>query len=264
MVVKQVCRFLSILYAQTQTCILRYSSLKWIEWSGVDFLTPLFLFRFAMQFYEISDEYINYLRNTLKQTTVYDSEVDSRRHNRKYIPLFRYKGISYFAPLSHGKKKDYNYNAKTKSFKVKCDTQVCIYIKDRNNKSLGTIQLGNLIPVPTGEYKKYELDAETDRVYKQTVKDQLHFIASNIDRIREKAKNIVVQKMAHLSEPIKTIDKVPDIEKIHLYCEKKNQFAKLQDKKSAMQTYIVDPSKITKTPVKKSAMQKKKKQPKIE
>lgn len=191
-----------------------------------------------MNLYEISDKYIEYLRGKLQQSTVYDSEVDTRRHNRKYVPLFRYKGVVYFAPLSHGKKKDYRYNAKKKNFELKKDTQVCMYISDKNKKSLGTIQLGNLIPVPAGEYFKYDHTKEQDKYYKETVEEQIEYIEKNKNKIRDKAKTIVLQKMSGKRVPIKTIDKVPDLKRIHLVCERKMQFEKLQNSKSEMKKFM--------------------------
>lgn len=124
---------------------------------------------------EVSDKYINYMKNYFYETMM-DNKTNYRKHSRKYIGVvLKINNYNYFAPLSSPKKSDYLNNGNIR----KSSTIVLRMVEnklDGSNVLLGSIKLNNMLPVPDTEINVYDLDNEIDINYKNLVFNELLWI----------------------------------------------------------------------------------------
>lgn len=120
-----------------------------------------------MQLYNISDEYINYLRN--KFPRVYSNKEYARVHTRKYLGTV----------IENGKKT------------VRKDSLIVMRIVSGNgdDKELkGTLQIGTMIPVPDDAIVLYDVDNEPDQAYKDLVQEEIVYIRKHENKIVRNAR----------------------------------------------------------------------------
>ena len=148
----------------------------------------------SYKFVVITDEYIDYLRETVP--SVMSNKAKSRTYHRKYLGILEeLNGFKYFIPLSSPKPKDYAKNGKPRF-----DTLITIYMKD-SKRLYGTLRFNNMIPVPESEILLYDLNDEGDLKYKLIVFNELYFVRQNKDKIERTAKNLYEAKKNQPSEP---------------------------------------------------------------
>ncbi|HBY21212.1 MAG: hypothetical protein A2Y24_01110 [Clostridiales bacterium GWE2_32_10] len=120
-----------------------------------------------LEFYNISAEYVEYLRN-------FDSKVSHMKDSKKHRPfvgiILDVDGIRYFAPLSSPKEKH-------KNMKNKQD-----FIKIEDGK-LGAINFNNMIPVHIECCKIIDTNNIQDFQYKTLLRNQLTWCNLNKEKL---------------------------------------------------------------------------------
>ena len=146
-----------------------------------------------MKIVEVSDRYINYLKEYFPKTLL-DNKQGCRKHTRKYLGvIFKINEYNYFAPLSSPKKSDYLENGAIRKSSVSIIRMTRIY----NNKVvlLGTIKLNNMIPVPQSEIIIYNIEHERDKKYQDLIKNEQFWIQRNTDKIIKHGLNLYNNKI---------------------------------------------------------------------
>ena len=146
-----------------------------------------------MKLYEITDEYINYLRKF--DNKVYDNKEENRKVMRKYLGIvLNINQLNYYIPMSSPKKSDYKNNDIRKS--------VIPIIRIISNEEVdnipvlkGTLRISNMIPVPDSELILYEPKNEKNKNYKILIEKELEFIGKNEELIKKYANILYKQKM---------------------------------------------------------------------
>lgn len=150
-----------------------------------------------MQLYNISDEYINYLRE--KFPRVYSNKENVRVHTRKYLgAVIEIGAYKYYIPLSSPKEK-HDYVMKNGKKTVRKDSLIVMRIVSGSgdNKELkGTLQIGTMIPVPEKAITLYDVDNEPDQAYKDLVQEELVYIRKHEKVIIKNAKVLYSKRKA--------------------------------------------------------------------
>jgi len=130
-----------------------------------------------LEFYTVSDAYINYLKNI-------DSKVpDNYGEKRPYIGvLLEVQNHRYLAPLT-------SYKAKQDNIKSSNPTIFKLYEKGNENNKLGLIHLNNMIPVLDIAITRVDISLQEER-YKNLLNLQLDYIKANQDAVKIKALNL--------------------------------------------------------------------------
>lgn len=148
--------------------------------------------------YSISDEYIEWLRKDFPN--VYSNKVDTRIHTRKYLGvIMRIDKYDYYIPMSSPKKSDYEFKGENQSIKKSIVPIVRIVVKNSKGKKelKGTLRISHMIPVPSSELQLYDLENESDKTYKDLVKNEMIFIRKNREKIATNAKLLYKQKTSN-------------------------------------------------------------------
>lgn len=114
-----------------------------------------------MQLYNISDEYVNYLRK--KFPRVYSNKENERVHTRKYLGVvIEMDSYKYYIPLSSPKDKhDYILVDGKKTIRKNSLIVMRIVSGTGDNMELkGTLQIGTMIPVPDDAIALYDVENE--------------------------------------------------------------------------------------------------------
>lgn len=146
-----------------------------------------------MKLYEITDEYINYLRKF--DNKVYDNKEENRKVMRKYLGIvLNINQLNYYIPMSSPKKSDYKNNHIRKS--------VIPIIRIISNEEVdnipvlkGTLRISNMIPVPDSELILYEPKNEKNKNYKILIEKELEVIGKNEELIKKYANILYKQKI---------------------------------------------------------------------
>lgn len=143
----------------------------------------------------VSDKYIEYLQQIIPN--VYSNKVESRVHTRKYIGIvLKIENYNYYVPMSSPKESDYQIAGEGKVIKKSIIPIVRIVV--RNSKGIkelkGTLRISHMIPVPETELELYDVDSETDEIYKDLIKNEIIFIRKNRERILKNAQIMYRQK----------------------------------------------------------------------
>lgn len=127
-----------------------------------------------MQFYTVSDKYINYLRGV-------DAKVpDNYAGKRPYVGIVLEIGEhKYLAPLT-------SYKIKQDKLLQSNPTIFKIHEKGVEANKLGMIHLNNMIPILNTEVAIINIAAQEFK-YQNLLLKQLEFIKSNQDEIKKKA-----------------------------------------------------------------------------
>lgn len=125
-----------------------------------------------MQFYNIKDDYIQFLRT-------FDTKVAENKHeSRPYVGVvFQIGVIEYYAPFTSPKLK----HQKMKNGKD--------FRKIKQGK-YGAINFNNMIPVPHSALLLKDINAEPDQQYKRLLQNQFVAIKDDWDAIQKTAKNL--------------------------------------------------------------------------
>ena len=148
-----------------------------------------------ISFYEIDDDYIEYLRKFDKKVLTIKDE--DRKHTRKYIGVVISIGeFKYYIPMSSPKETDYQIAGDTKVIKKSIVPIIRIVVKNSDGvKELkGTLRISHMIPVPESELELYDLDNEKDIAYKELVQNEIIFIRKNQEKIKNNANVLYKQK----------------------------------------------------------------------
>ncbi len=154
-----------------------------------------------MKLYEISDNYINYLKRDPKLSHVYVNK-DEQHKKRKYIGLvvsnIANNKNRFFIPFCSPKDKDFIVINGEKV--IRNDSPIVVRIKVFSKKThkyilKGSLQLGTMIPCPDSELKEYRIKNEQDIKYRNLVSLQMKFIKKNIKTILKKASLVYNQKI---------------------------------------------------------------------
>lgn len=143
------------------------------EKCGGEQSSPFFLHRSVMKFYNIKDDYIQFLRN-------YDDKVaENKNEQRPYAGVvFEINDIKYYAPFTSPKPK-HQQMKNGKDFR-KID-----------QGKLG-VNFNNMIPVPDKALILKDIDNEPDRQYKRLLQNQYKAIKADKAAIQKAAENLRV------------------------------------------------------------------------
>jgi protein AbiQ len=160
-----------------------------------------------LKLYNITDEYIDYLRKFEKK--VFSNKQEDRLKERKYLGvILKVKKYNYFVPLSSPKDSDYKTDKNTKEFlfdnngrKIIRKTVIPIMriiSKDINgyDELKGTLKFSNMIPVPECALVEYDVEKEKDENYKILILKELSFIFSNARKIINNGTKLYEQKIS--------------------------------------------------------------------
>ena len=143
-----------------------------------------------MKLYEISDDYIKYLKKI--DGKVLDNHFV--HHNRKYLGLgVAIDSKQYYIPLSHPDPTDYVNG------KVRPSVVPIFRLVSNSGKFLGKLLLNNMIPAPESELSYYDTSKEADKKYKNLVLQELRIIKKNMKKIIKNANLIYNQKKSNMS-----------------------------------------------------------------
>ena len=148
-----------------------------------------------VKIYSVSDAYIEYLRK--RNPNVYSNKVGSRTHTRKYVGVvIEMAGYQYYIPMSSPKDTDYQVAGKGKVIRKSIVPIIRMVVKNsKGEKELkGTLRISHMIPVPESELELFDLDNETDEVYKDLVQNEVVFIRKHREKIITNAKLLYKQK----------------------------------------------------------------------
>lgn len=185
----------------------------------------------TLKLYEISEEYINYLRE--KESLVLSPKENKRVHTRKYLGVvYNINNYKYFIPLSSPKENDYQIiNGERKIRKSIIPIVRITYKNDNGELELkGTLKINNMIPVPDCELQLYDVENEQDKFYKALVQKEILFIRKNRERIINNVNVLYTQKKEDKSS-IGYLNYTVDfslLEKLHDEFVEKKIFEKLE------------------------------------
>ncbi len=155
-----------------------------------------------MDLYEVSQQYVTYLRS-------FDSKVLSNsgdKGNRKYIGIIVKKGkYNYIVPLSSPKypsdftidgysganlPTDFSFGTyEDRIHMEKTTSKPVIYMTSTTANGIdffGKIKCSSMIPVPNSELIKIDVNNELDEAYKALLFKQINYIRTNKDKIIKK------------------------------------------------------------------------------
>lgn len=139
-----------------------------------------------LQFYEVDESYINYLRKF--DNKVAATKEEDRKQTRKYIGiLFTINEIDYLAPLS--------------SFKVNKHTRMKDSIDFIKISNYAVINLNNMIPVSHDVITAVQFDLVEDYSYKNLLENEYKIIKSKKDKIFKNV-NILYKQVTEYNKPI--------------------------------------------------------------
>ena len=148
-----------------------------------------------LKIYSVSDAYIEYLRK--HNPNVYSNKVGSRTHTRKYVcVVIEMAGYQYYIPMSSPKDTDYQVAGKGKVIRKSIVPIIRMVVKNsKGEKELkGTLRISHMIPVPESELELFDLDNETDEMYKDLVQNEVIFIRKHRKKIITNAQLLYKQK----------------------------------------------------------------------
>lgn len=139
-----------------------------------------------LQFYEVDDNYISYLRAFDEK--VPQSKIEDRKQSRKYIGVvFTVNNIMYLAPLS--------------SFKQNKHTNMKEMVDFLKVGNYAVINLNNMIPVKDSVVKPVYFEAVVDLKYKDVLENEYKIIKSKKEKILKNA-NIIYKQVTLFNKPI--------------------------------------------------------------
>jgi len=148
-----------------------------------------------LKLYEISVEYISYLRSF--DNHVFSTKEEKRNHTRKYLGIvYTINKYNYYIPLASPKNTDYQIINGSKQIRKSIVPIIRITAQTNSGETelKGTLKLSNMIPVPSSELTLYDLENEPDQFYKDLIHKELLFIRKNKNKIIQYAKVIYKQK----------------------------------------------------------------------
>ncbi|MBR0541245.1 MAG: type III toxin-antitoxin system ToxN/AbiQ family toxin [Clostridia bacterium] len=183
-----------------------------------------------MDIYEVSPDYVNFLRKYEPKRILINSDDKSQR---KFIGVIvKREKYNYVVPLSSPKyKKDYSINGYSEDFLpedfsfikyknrivlLKHTTTPVVYMYSHDADGidlLGKLQCNNMIPVPDSELFKVKVEEIADIGYKTLLNKQIIFIRKNEDELLKKHINVVYQNQKNKRMDIGYISKAtPDFD----------------------------------------------------
>lgn len=125
-----------------------------------------------MKFYNIKDDYIQFLRN-------YDTKVaENKRESRPYVGVvFQIGTINYYAPFTSPKPK-HQIMKNGKDF------------RKINQGKYGAINFNNMIPVPSSALLLKDIAQEPDRQYRRLLQNQYNAVKADWSAIQKTAENL--------------------------------------------------------------------------
>lgn len=131
-----------------------------------------------MRFYEIKDDYIEYLRKF--DSKVPENKEESRLFSRKYLGvLFEINGYRYFAPLSSFKDKHERMSEQLDFIKI---------VNER--KKYAVINLNNMIPISEKALIEFDINEEPDKDYKNLLIAEFIICKNKEEKIKKNAKKL--------------------------------------------------------------------------
>lgn len=161
-----------------------------------------------MKIYSIEDNYVKYLHDF--DTHVFLNTGTGYKHTRKYVGyVIEMNFCQYYIPMSSGKNSDYVFDV-TGIKTIRPNSVPLIRMVDlAKNKLYGTLDIGNMIPVPRLSLIEYDVNAETDYDYKNLLLAEIEFVKSNQDLILRNAKIMYNLKTQNRID-IKFVNFAPD------------------------------------------------------
>lgn len=149
-----------------------------------------------LRLYSIDDDFIKDLHDNVN-SHVFANTDPRYNHSRKYLGvLLLINGFSYYAPLSSPKNSDYMEIRGRRVIRNSILPIIRMVETDENGNRnlLGTIKLGNMIPVLDNMLIDYDLDNESDTDYKDLVLKEKRFINRNEEMIMAYAGQLYKEK----------------------------------------------------------------------
>lgn len=149
-----------------------------------------------LRLYAVNNDFVKDLHGNVN-IHVFANTDPRYNHSRKYLGVLVFiNGFSYYAPLSSPKDSDYIEIRGRKAIRNSILPIIRMVETDENGKRnlLGTIKLGNMIPVPENMLVDYDLDNEIDADYKALVLKEKRFINRNEEMIIAYANQLYTEK----------------------------------------------------------------------
>jgi len=150
-----------------------------------------------ISFYEINQDYIEYLRSFDKR--ILKSDVTGNNKTRKYIGiLLTINDKNYLAPLASPKKSDYLPDGTIRKSVIPI-----VRIISKNDKEQwelkGKVKLSSMIPLADMSLaREYKITLEKDKNYRHVIEKEMEFISNNKKLILNYARILYNQKMKNL------------------------------------------------------------------
>ena len=151
-----------------------------------------------LKFYSVDDSFIKDLHDNVNNH-VFVNNNPKYHHSRKYIGLvLSINGFSYYAPMSSPKNSDYIEIKGKRMIRNSILPIIRMVEVDSNGQKslLGTIKLGNMIPVPESKLINYDLNNEQDLNYKALVLKEKRFINRHKELITTYAEALYNKKVS--------------------------------------------------------------------
>lgn len=170
--------------------------------------------------YSVSDRYIKFLKDIIPN--VYSNKEGSRTHTRKYVGVvFKIEKFYYYVPMSSPKESDYQIAGNDRVIKKSIIPIMRIVVKNQHGvKELkGTLRISHMIPVPESELELYDMENESNKEYKDLIRNEMIFIRKNKEKISNNAKIIYKQKIMN-DTSAGYVKSALDFKKLEKLCEK--------------------------------------------
>lgn len=170
--------------------------------------------------YSVSDRYIKFLKDMIPN--VYSNKEGSRTHTRKYVGVvFKIEKFYYYVPMSSPKESDYQIAGNDRVIKKSIIPIMRIVVKNQHGvKELkGTLRISHMIPVPESELELYDMENESNKEYKDLIRNEMIFIRKNKEKISNNAKIIYKQKIMN-DTSAGYVKSALDFKKLEKLCEK--------------------------------------------
>lgn len=136
-----------------------------------------------LQLFNVTDEYIDFLKQT-DETVCHN-----KNESRPYIgPLFKYKGMNFYAPLSSVGATNVQHNGHPNH-----DNFIHYKIIGHNKNTIGVIRFNNMIPVPDLALKKINISA-LPQSSKDLLNDDMDFIRTHTNTITSRGLSLFKMK----------------------------------------------------------------------
>ncbi len=132
-----------------------------------------------MDFYRVSEEYINFLKN-----------YEKNKRGKTKVPNIKYSSRNKFSFGAVLEINTVKYYVSVSSFSKKQEANILIRVPGDKKEIKGSLRFNYMIPVPDFCLERLEIKNIEDKNYRLLLNKEYRFCINNEDRIRKKAEKI--------------------------------------------------------------------------